>query len=230
MNNYRNKYIKYKLKYLKLKQMGGSCFGRTCLSRKDNIEKQDNIIKAKAVIYLEDVRQDEYDLFINKNKHIMNSINIFLKNLKKEKYLNNDNLLSTIKYGDIELIDSEDLLYIHEDMENDAIINIYFNFRYVKCAACGKEDKITSNRYSDREKKYLHNSVNQCLDYVKAKYESLKQIYKKEAEEAIEEAESLEAKKKIQEEYNKTLQKVEENLGKEQSKIYKIREKFSNKK
>ena len=137
-------------------------------------------------------------------------------------------MLITIKYGDIELTDSEDLLYILEDIEDDAVINIYFNFKYVKCAACGKEDKITYNTYSDRKKKYLHKSVNQCLNYVKAKYEPLKQIYKKEAEEAIKESELPEANKKLQEVLKK-LEEVEENLSKEQSNIYKIQEEFLNK-
>ena len=89
MNNYKNKYIKYKLKYLKLKQTGGVCLGSWCFPPKHNVEDEEQeekkTIIAKAVIYLEDLRQDEYDLSIEKKKNIMNSINKFLKNLKEKR-------------------------------------------------------------------------------------------------------------------------------------------------
>ena len=182
MNNYKNKYIKYKLKYLKLKQTGGVCLGRGCFPAKDNVEEKEqedeeeqeeenekeDIIIAKGVIYVDGGDPRSYDLFIDKNKTIMHNIDKFFKDFKDDeiKYFYE---LDKIMYAGIELTNESDLSFV--DMEDEAVINIHLKLRKIKCNICEQEDKITSNDYiySHENKVYVHHSINKCYNYIEKK-------------------------------------------------------------
>lgn len=137
MNNYKNKYIKYKLKYLKLKQMGGVCFESSCFPLKHNVEKEEDekedIITAKGVIYVDGGDPHSYDLSIDKNETIKHNIDKFFKDFKDDeiKYFYE---LDKIMYAGNELTNESDLSFL--DMEDEAVINIHLKLRKIKCNIC----------------------------------------------------------------------------------------------
>ena len=183
MTNYKKKYLKYKLKYLKLKQTGGcvgfDCFGyKNSKKREDSLETQDNSIKANIFIFVNGGIYENFDFKINKDKPFLKTKDAIFEYLKnkfeffkdKIKYFYEPNI--KIEFGDIELNDDV-ILNTYDDMANDAVINIYFNLKKITCALCGKQDDIDSNDYvyelnkETKKYQYVHYDINLCLEYVR---------------------------------------------------------------
>ena len=194
MTNYKKKYLKYKLKYLKLKQTGGcigfDCFGyKNSKKREDSLETQDNSIKANIFIYVNGGKYQNFDFIIDKNKTSLETKNDIFKYLKNEFEFFKDEIKDEIKYfyepnikiefGDIELSDDV-ILNTYDDMADGAVINIYFNLKKITCALCGKQDDIDSNNYvyelnkETNEYQYVHYDINLCLEYVRDRVKRLK--------------------------------------------------------
>ncbi len=182
MTNYKKKYLKYKLKYLKLKQTGGcigfDCFGyKNSKKREDSLETQDNSIKANIFIFVNGGIYENFDFKINKDKPFLKTKDAIFEYLKNKFESFEDEIkyfyepYIEIKFGNIQLYDDVILSEEHNDMADGAVINIYFNLKKITCALCGKQDDIDSNYYVYKQNKdtkeylYAHYTINLCLKY-----------------------------------------------------------------
>ncbi len=173
MTNYKNKYIKYKLKYLKLKQTGG-CFPPMCVPGKEEEEEEeeknrDDIITVNGVIYIDGGDPRSNELSINKNKPIMDSIDKFFKDFKDDE-IEYFYEIDKIMYAGSELTNESDLSI--EDMEDEAVINIHLKLKKIKCSVCGHEDNINSHDYiyNYNKKVYVHHLIDKCYNYIEGKH------------------------------------------------------------
>ena len=186
MTNYKKKYLKYKLKYLKLKQTGGCirCLGeKNRTETEDSLETQDNIINANIFIHVNGGIDKNFDFKINKDKPFLKTKDAIFEYLKNEFKFFKDEIKDEIKYfyepyieikfGNIQLYDDVILSEEHNDMADGAVINIYFNLKKITCALCGKQDDIDSNDYvyelnkETKKYQYVHYDINLCLEYVR---------------------------------------------------------------